>query len=465
MFKLFLSYRRNDSIDITGRIADRLKSRYGENSIFMDIYSIPVGVNFRDHINQEVMSSQILLPIIGTHWLDCRDEKGQRRLDNEDDFVRLEIESALHNKIPIVPILVGDASMPKIESLPISLAELPLVNATEIRSGIDFEDHITRLFKILDNIKSSIENPEKSIKNSERPKPVSAWLPFMVTTIAMISTFYYIENNKSIDIIEQQDSLKNGGLGPELIYLKKSSFRMGDLQGDGTLYEKPIHTVTFKQGFSIGKYEVTVKQFANFVEKTGYITYAESNEGCQIWTGQDIQVSQKYNWRSPGYIQSSELPVTCVNYNDAIAYTNWLTIQTGKDYALPTESQWEYAARAGNESRFSWGNELDNNTRAAYNLNQPTSIGTYAANQFGIFNMHGNMSEWVLDSWHPNYNQATKDGSAFIKTDSQEAVVRGGSWISPSTTTLRSAKRDGINKKQPSNIIGFRVVRNESNLF
>ncbi len=148
MIKIFISYRRDDSQDISGRICDRAKSEFGSGSVFMDVTDIPLGVDFRDHLRSEVERCHVFLAIIGDGWLSATDADGQRRLDDPGDFVRLEISSALSRQIPVIPVLVGRAKVPLTGDLPVELSALAYRNAFEVRSqkfDSDIDDMLRRL--------------------------------------------------------------------------------------------------------------------------------------------------------------------------------------------------------------------------------------------------------------------------------------------------------------------------------
>src|SRR5262249_11918577 len=142
---IFISYRRADSAEITGFIAESLLAEFGEGSIFMDVDSIPVGVNFRAYIVSTLAKCKACLVIIGPDWLDIRNESGARRIDVTDDLVRIEIETALRIGVPVAPILVRGASVPDIKELPPEVAELALRNGLAIRAHPDFTNDIARL--------------------------------------------------------------------------------------------------------------------------------------------------------------------------------------------------------------------------------------------------------------------------------------------------------------------------------
>lgn len=142
---IFLSYRRDDSADVVGRIRERLVAKYGKEDVFVDVDAIPVGVNFRDHIDEQVKQCDVFIAAIGSDWLDAKDRKGKRRLDSYEDFVRLEVAAALNRQIPIIPVLVRGADMPAADDLPEELKPLTLQNGLPVRPDPDFNNDMTRL--------------------------------------------------------------------------------------------------------------------------------------------------------------------------------------------------------------------------------------------------------------------------------------------------------------------------------
>src|SRR5215212_10421748 len=143
MPQITISYRRDDSLDITGRIFERLAAHYGRESVFRDIDNIPPGVDFRKHINSLLDASDIVLAIVGPRWIGPR--ASQNRLANAADPVRVEIETALRKEHPLIPVLVQRARMPQVEQLPESMQEFAYRNAVEVDSGRDFDHHMTGL--------------------------------------------------------------------------------------------------------------------------------------------------------------------------------------------------------------------------------------------------------------------------------------------------------------------------------
>ena len=151
-------------------------------------------------------------------------------------------------------------------------------------------------------------------------------------------------------------------------------------------------------------------------------------------------------------------PVINVSWHDAVAYTEWLSEQMGQSYRLPTEAEWEYAARGGTKTDYWWGNEI-NESQANYsrNLGQTSPVGNYKANPFGLYDTVGNVWEWVADPWHKNYSGAPTDGSVWKGGDESLRVLRGGAWnIDPGN--CRTAARIGITSYSGGQDVGFRVA-------
>jgi hypothetical protein len=151
MPKIAISYRRSDSRAIVGRIFDRLADHYGSDEIFLDIDAIPYGRDFRDHINSVLNQCEVLIVVVGSHWIGAR-AGGPARILDEADPVRIEVQTALSRKMPILPVLIDDAIMPAPGGLPESLREFSYLNALRIDSGVDFKIHAGRLIATLDQI-------------------------------------------------------------------------------------------------------------------------------------------------------------------------------------------------------------------------------------------------------------------------------------------------------------------------
>jgi formylglycine-generating enzyme required for sulfatase activity len=260
---------------------------------------------------------------------------------------------------------------------------------------------------------------------------------------------------------------------PELVTIPPGSFRMGDLEGTGRRNESPVHDVRLNVPPAIGRFEVTVGQFDAFVFATGY----DTGNQCYVFDGRRWVDQPGKNWRDPGYQQSILDPVTCVSWEDAKAYAAWLTQKTGKTYRLPSEAEWEYAARAGTQARYAfnggpndlcaYGNGADRgsvfdwrNNDCSDGFSQRTSpAGKFRANGFGLHDMLGNLWEWVEDCSHDQYGGAPADGSAWVTGgDCGRRMLRGGSWDSR-PENLRAAFRVGDRGNARYNFLGFRIAR------
>lgn len=258
---------------------------------------------------------------------------------------------------------------------------------------------------------------------------------------------------------------------PVMVALPVGSFDMGSNNGEAD--EKPVHRVTIGKAFAIGKTEVTRDQFAAFVIEMGY----NAGDKCKTLEGDKFEERSGRSWRNPGYRQDESHPVVCINWNDAKAYVEWLSRKTGKQYRLPSEAEWEYAARAGTTTSRYWGEDNPDQDCAYANISDATfkvqmpkwttlkctdgyaytaPVGSFKPNAFGLYDMLGNVTNWVEDSYHDSYAGAPTDGSVW-QGDGAKRVQRGFPWIA--ATKARSATRG---RSEPTNriiYIGFRVAR------
>jgi Tol biopolymer transport system component len=185
---IFISYRRTDNPDAVGRIYDRLIAEFGKARVFKDVDSIPLGQDFRGHLNDIVGDCAAVLAIIGPKWTDIRNEAGQKRLEDPDDFVRIELEAALARNVPVVPVLVGHAPIPGTSQLPSTLSSLAFRQSIEVRPDPDFHNDATRLVAAL----KAIIDPNAPQVQPLRDKPRRSWLPWLAslaaaTTLAAIA--------------------------------------------------------------------------------------------------------------------------------------------------------------------------------------------------------------------------------------------------------------------------------------
>jgi sulfatase modifying factor 1 len=263
---------------------------------------------------------------------------------------------------------------------------------------------------------------------------------------------------------------------PQMVVIYAGRFDMGshDSEDGRSDDEGPVHSVNITE-FAIGKTEITRGQFAEFVKETRYST------GDKCWTLEDGKYKErKGSWREPGYPQDDNNPAVCINWNDAQAYVKWLSHKTGRKYRLPTEAEWEYAARGGTGTARYWGsnpddacayaNGADKTAQAliqgatSWSIQRCTDgfaytapVGHFKPNAFGLYDMLGNVWEWTEDIYHADYKGAPTDGSAW-QGDGDKRLLRGGSWNN-SPRDVRAAVRYKSDPGLRFSSFGFRVVR------
>ena len=255
-----------------------------------------------------------------------------------------------------------------------------------------------------------------------------------------------------------RDTLSGGGQGPQMVALSTGNFTMGSPATEtGRLSnEGPTRTVTINKRIAMGRYEVTFADYDRFAEAT-----SRTKPGDEGWG-------------------RGSRPVINVSWNDARAYATWLRTQTGKPYRLPTEAEWEYAARAGTNTAYSFGATIScsqaNYARSATvtsdqrlcntgitpdpALARTVVVGSFSANAFGLYDMHGNVWEWVEDCYINSYTGAPADGTArTTRCTFADRVVRGGAWRSRHPRWVRSASREWWSPTSFDNRFGFRLVQ------
>lgn len=270
----------------------------------------------------------------------------------------------------------------------------------------------------------------------------------------------------------------------QMVSIPGGSFQMGAVSRDseGAANELPVHTVTISP-FKLGKYEITVAQFRGFVMATEYQTGAERVGNCRamdLSTGKWSDQSGK-SWREPGIKQSDDDPAVCLSWNDANAFIDWLNLHTKRKFRLPSEAEWEYAARAGTSSKYPWGSNPDQGCQFANGADQTpwpagsnngwttlmkcndghfatAPVGNYSANAFGLHDMIGNVFELTQDCWNDSYAGAPSTGAAWLTGECSRRVVRGGAWCSD-PTFLRVSYRYWLVTSLRNFYLGFRLAQ------
>ena len=277
---------------------------------------------------------------------------------------------------------------------------------------------------------------------------------------------------------------------PELVLIPAGTYTMGSKRGEAPRkqqrHEEPRHEVTIGVPIAVGLYEVTRSEFEHFVRaerhETEDVCYSLNHK-----TGAWRPPREGYSWENPGFEQADRHPVVCVGWEDAQAYVDWLSARTGENYRLLSESEWEYAARAGTGTPRYWGRSTasqckhENGLDKAFSKRYPGNrypkmrwttsacndghvhtapVGSFDnPNGFGLHDMLGNAREWVDDCWHNSYTDAPVDGSAWTYGGNcGNKVLRGGSWANQSKN-MRSATRQAWSAETRSDVLGFRVAR------
>ena len=405
--KIFISYRRKDSAREVGRIRDRLKAEFGEQSVFRDLVDIPSGVDFRTVLERETNGCDVMLVVIGPLWAGITDDQGNKRLFNANDWTRIEVENGLQRleggTTRVFPVLVLNASMPSAGEIPESLGQLRNQNSISIHDDPYFDFDMDRLIR--------------DIKNSDTYHPV-----------------------EEVEYFE-----------PQTVYISEGTFLMGSQPGEGIpVHETPQHEVNLP-AFCIGKYPVTDAQYEEFIRQTGKVV-----PSIMGWDGQRVP---------KGF---GNYPVAGITWNEALAYCEWLTEKTGRQYSLPTEAEWEKACRGGNNI-YPWGDEFD---PARCNYGQPAiaPVDKYPPqNKFDCFDFVGNVRQWTCTLWGesravPDARYAypwNDDGRNDLNAPgSIRRVIRGG-VISGSPRGLMCSARSSNapdNPGAPGKRMGFRVV-------
>lgn len=416
MPKIFISYRRDDAAYPAHAIYETLAAQFGEADVFFDVDSIPPGVSFHTYLTEAVAKCDVLLAIIGDHWLYAQDGKGQRRLDDPDDFVRIEIEAALSRKIPVVPVLVGQAAVPQSQELPQTLSDLSTRNATEIRPGRDFRSHLERLVRDMERYSVAVANPFDISINS---------------------------------------------IGLRLTLIPAGEFLMGSPDSDGLAHddEKPLHRVEITQAFYLGVFPVTQTEYQKVMglNPSHFKDHDRSPVEGVTWLNA-VAFCNKL----------SELEKCQPFYRIS---GDSVSVVRNSGYRLPTEAEWEYACRAGTTTKWSTGDDASQLKDSAWysansfalqlfrmSLYSTHPVGQKKSNPWGLHELHGNVWEWCWDWYSETYYKHSPTNDPRGPTTGEYRVLRGGSFGLDSSF-LRSANRTSSRPSECDGQSGFRVAR------
>ncbi|RKT46636.1 SUMF1/EgtB/PvdO family nonheme iron enzyme [Thiocapsa rosea] len=435
--RIFISYRRRDSGEIASRIRDRLRLHFGPASVFTDLSSVQPEQDLQQAIEQRIRGSDVVLAIVGPRWLTEGDAARRKGLHEPKDFVHMELSIALRGGRPVVPVLIDEAKMPLTFSLPEDLTPLTHRQAIEIRSR-RFDEDIDRLVEVLEGIAGELPNPPQSGKQPD--------LEIEPLLVELDDPETPPERRLAIGdrLAELGDPRPGVGLNadgvPDIdwVGVPGGAFLFGnDKRRERT------------DAFRIARYPITNAQYQAFIDSGGY-------REDRWWAGlaQRIEAPADPDWPHPNR------PRTNVAWYEAVAFCRWLSSQVGLEIRLPTEIEWEKAARGTDGREYPWGDgyqsgiantdERASGAGRSY-LGQTTAVGVYphGASPYGVLDLAGNAWDWCLNKWYRQEDTETER--------EEQRVVRGGSWYN-NRNSARSADRDWSDPDDHGNNLGFRVL-------
>ncbi|MEL7445466.1 MAG: SUMF1/EgtB/PvdO family nonheme iron enzyme [Pseudomonadota bacterium] len=461
---IFISYRRSDSQWAASRLFDTLAQAFPNDQLFMDVDSIDPGQDFITVLEDKIAQCDVFLALIGPRWLTDSLIEGQRRIDDPEDFVRIEIGRALaRDETVTIPILLDGAEVPQEGELPDSLR--PLARRQFVR--LSHEGYRTEVSRLVAAISKAFERsqaaPPTSVDSTRKnmiPRRPSRFI--LVAVLATIATCLslaglYFAANQVEDFKDRADlsTIKECDECPELVVVPSGTFVMGSPKDEANRrpQEGPQRGVRIDR-FALAKTELTFDAWDACIE----------DGGCGAYSAPDSGVGR------------GDIPAFNLSWEDAASYIEWLNTKvSGTPYRFPSESEWEYAARAGSVTPYYWGSDPD---RAHANMGREVCcigsaeefdrwvgvapVGQFPPNAFGLYDMAGNLSEWVADIYRSSYNKAPEDGSAWIEDSisgwEERRVLRGGSF-KDRPWQVRSAQRFSNARNWRLEIYGFRPAR------
>jgi formylglycine-generating enzyme required for sulfatase activity len=529
--QIFISYRRDDSAASAGRLYDRLSGRFPSNRIFLDVDNIAPGIDFVKAIEKSVGSCDVLISVVGKRWLTATDGDGKRRLDSVDDFVRLEIATALKRGIRVIPVLVDGASMPRSGDLPDevkSLVRLQALKVSQDRFRSDSEPLITAVDQALKEARA--ERRKRGLTSTGKRTWLSVAGVVTVLALVVVAAILYFGSKRPEAKPTKSESIAGPSVAastpiavivpspspkpttpevavqpsaPVAVAISSPSISATPTKEElarkaleNAMKERPwvnslgmkfVPVVGTQVLFSIS--DTRVQDFKMFVDSTGYDAtrdmYSLSKDGWK---------QRGATWKDPGFSQGSNHPVVGVSWNDAEEFCKWLTkrersagdLPQDMEYRLPKDEEWSAAVglkkevgstpeeKSGRIKLYPWdipqkrdkswpppagagnyaGEEAKNGDWPSnekviegYNDGYPRTspVGSFSANQFGLYDMGGNVWQWCED-W---YSPANKEHS----------VIRGASWVNDDPDFLLVSYRyGGFTPTYRSAVIGFRCV-------
>ncbi len=530
MPRLFISYRRADSKAVSGRIYDRLVTAFGKKAIFKDIDNIPPGTDFRQVLRDATAECRVMLVVIGPHWLTVTDAQGKRRLDDPDDFVRIEVESGLLRKeVTVIPLLVEGAQMPTAAQLPASLRQLTFNNAFTLHDDPLFNRDVVTLIGLL--------RPLMRVRNTSLPLIVGGVTALLLMVVAVIvlsspdrlntgtgtpttaPTQIAAQSTATLDVVqiaaqtqareaeqtrqaiptatptptEDVPATVNAiNTGTRAYVQTQDALRLAQATVDAaaTLTARPTQTpippTPTTDPLSLARTPVTSNRaWTPISQAFDGVTMVLVPAGCFLMGSTDGQSDEApvHEQCSPAPFWIDQTEVTQADFErlggvkaNANAFdgaqrpVERITWFEARDFCairgmrLPTEAEWEYAARGPDGWVYPWGDEfVGANVIYSGNSNSQTApvgadIRVAGASWVGALDMSGNVREWV-SSLYQAYPYDAQDGREDIANRTDGRVLRGGSWDYYNPTDLRAADRFGDTPDDNNFIIGVRCAR------
>ena len=486
MPKVFISYRRTDTMKDAGRIYDRLVEAFGKDNVFKDVDAIPIGSDFRWVLRDAIQNCDVVLVLIGNKWLEVDTATGLRRIDAENDFVRFEIEYALAQPhVIVIPVLIAPAQAPNPDELPELLKKMVFLNMAIVREDPDFHTDMTRLIKQLRALPSYFDEKPSCIR--QVAKVMLPIVLLMMCGLVAIVTLMYPGLWTAL-IGTESSPTPTPTIIPTEVIPTPSAIDLavgGVIQNSDWLIYSPymrefneVPMVLVPSGcFTMGSTNTQIEYAMSFglaremfVDEQG--TFGEVFRICMdepYWIDQyEVSNAQYESIRgrpARGVWNELDFPREAINWFDAGA----LCAMRGA--RLPTEAEWEYAARGPDNLIYPWGNEYEssrlNDVYSQYHA-IVAPITTFESGQswVGAFNMAGNVWEWTSTAYKSGdesivyrYPYTTVDGRENAADSTATRVIRGGAFTNNEDDS-RSANRVEAKPDEAYSALGFRCAAN-----
>lgn len=426
MSKIFISYRRIDSADATGRIYDRLIAQFGRDQVFKDVDAMPAGADFREYLDKTIAQCEVFLAVIGKKWMRGASKGNSFLATPLEDYVCIEIEWALNHGVPIIPVLVHGIKMPPANKLTTSIKDLAYRHASIVREDPDFHHDMDRL---IDHLKKELQrNKQEGLQNKD--------ILSRITGEGNLPSLDFKPEREAETQIEsrktEQEQIEHQLFPPEMVLIPKGPFIYGEHKENNTI----------ETDYLIDVHQVTNEMHELFVEADGYSKPEYWSEHGWQWKENNGIVTPSY--RSDAIRPQPSCPAIALSYFEAEAYANW----AGK--RLPTEQEWEKAARGTDGRSYPWGDKFDPlrcNYAVGFHKTSSdcaiTPVSKYPSGRspYGCLDMVGNVWEWC-SSWY----------------DQHQRVIRGGSFtMQPSLVSC--AYRQRLRPSAQYYGVGFRCVK------